>query len=170
MTKWDKWTAVMKRHTHNIWCTSDIDKSVPVGSLFSSTPADFFGEKQDFCLLCFFSFLKWFRRINSFNAFPRWATKSKMPVKVHHTSKLSLIYLWRVHSELNSTKYSSWCHSILLVPNYHCKKEMALLWVLCPTYWFYAVLHNLRLPKYIHAWGSHWTDKAGVSCALQTCI
>lgn len=179
MTKWDKWTAITKRHIHNIWCTSDINKSVPAGSLFSSTPADFFAENQDFCLLCLFSFLKWFRHINSCNAFPRSATKSKMPVEVvHYTSNLSLTYLWRVHSELNSTKYSSWCLSVLLVPNCHCKRR----WLFCgscvlPTNFvliiiilIYRVSRNLRLLKYIHAWATHWTDTAEVSCTLQTCI
>lgn len=50
MTKWDKWTAIMKRHNQNIWCISDVSKYVPEGSLFSSTPTDLFWEAQDFSL------------------------------------------------------------------------------------------------------------------------
>lgn len=93
LTKWDKWTAIIKRHNHNIWCTSDINKSVPEGLLFPSTPADFFGGAQDFCLLSLFSFLKWCRHINSCNAVAKSATRSKIPARVVHcTGNLSVVY------------------------------------------------------------------------------
>lgn len=160
----------MKRHIHNIWCTSDINKSVPEGSLFSSTPADFFRENQNFCLLCLFSFLKWLRHINSCNAFPRCATKSKIPVKVvHYSSNLSLtcgecIQSWIWPNTAVDALVSFWSQTVTAKGGESSIGPVSYLLILC------RVLHNLRLPKYIHAWATHWIERAGVSCTLQTCI
>lgn len=158
-----------ERYIHNIWCTSDINKSVPAGSLFSSTPEVFLGENQDFCILCLFSFLKWFRHINSCNAFPRSATKSKMPVKVvHYTSNLFIcgecIQSWIQPDIAVDASVSFWSQIATAKGGGSSMCPVSYLLILC------RVSHNLRLPKYIHAWAAHWTGRAGVSCTLQTCI
>lgn len=58
LPKWGKWAVTIKSYNHNIWCTSDIKKSVPEGSHFPITPADFFRGAQDLHLFCLFSCLK----------------------------------------------------------------------------------------------------------------
>lgn len=162
----------MKRYNHNVWCTSDINKSLPEGSLFPGTPADFFGGAQDFCLLCLFSFLKWFRPINSRNAVAGSATKSKMPGKVvHYTDNLSVVYSWRVHSGLNSTQYNSWCLSVLLAPG--CLRRRRWLFhgsCVLPSNSVQSLryLKTSQIGLDIHVWATHWSCRVGVSCRLHS--